>query len=133
MLLEKDTITVKQILFLMIGKGFFKCEIWNDEDYLKVHFGTKSMRSSLIATKYMDILISKGVPPAKAQQLVILKGKFKLTKKNLSLLGKPIITGCVEELSNHIELWDKRVTNIYIQGILRRKIIVLLENVTVTN
>lgn len=128
MLLGNDLITVKQILFLLIGKGFSKCVIWTSKDYLATHFLSKSIRSSQIATKFMDNLISNGIPTWKAQQLVILNGSPRLSKKNLKLLGEPIVVGSVDELSNHMELWERKVTDIHIQGIIRRKVILILED-----
>lgn len=128
MLIGNDLITVKQTLFLLIGKGFYKCEIWYNRDYFIRHELPKRILRSLISSKYMDILISNGIPTWKARQLVILNGYPSLSKKNLKLLAKPIITGSVEEVSNHMELWNRKVTSIRIHGFFRNKIAILLEN-----
>lgn len=69
MLMGKDTITIKQILFLLCGKGFYKCEIWYNREYFITHDLPKRMLPSLISCRYRDNLISNGMPSWKAQQL----------------------------------------------------------------
>lgn len=31
---ESDKITLKQLLFLLINKGFYRCELWHETEYL---------------------------------------------------------------------------------------------------
>ena len=56
MLFGNDLITVKQALFLFVGKGFNKCEIWNSKDYLATHMSSKSYRSSKGESYKVNIL-----------------------------------------------------------------------------
>ena len=50
-MLIDNSMTVKTALYLFMDKGFSKCEIWKESDYIQVHHGTKKYRSHRIASK----------------------------------------------------------------------------------
>lgn len=41
-MLKSGEITVKQLLFLIINKGFLDCEVWDEIDYIRVTHGSKN-------------------------------------------------------------------------------------------
>lgn len=120
-------LSLKQVLFLMIGKGFQVCEIWNEKDYLLVHHGTKTKKRHLIASKQIELLQEEGLSSDMAHRIVLLSGEQKINKRTLSLLGSPIVTGSVEKLSNSMELSNRTVCDIHIKGLFRRKLIIVLD------
>lgn len=126
-ILLDDCITLKELSYLFIHKGFTSCEIWTEEDYLATHFLSKSLLSHQIASKKIDILVKNGFSRKYAQWFVFWEGKQKANKKNLSLLGTPIWTGTIEELSNETLLYDKIVSDCHFRGIFRRKIDIIVK------
>ena len=121
--MDINEITVKDILYLLIGKGFSKCEVWEKSDYIKV-YKKKNLKQHLIASAKINALQNAGLSSTDAQRLVLMEGSQKINKNNLSLLGKPIVKGSAEEISNRTELWDYTVTNIEIKGFRRKKLII---------
>lgn len=121
-----EKITIKQISYLLCDAGFKKCEIWKESDYVRVHNKTKEYRSHLIATEKMNILEKEGLSEKAAQAFVILEGKQKVNKKNLSLLGTPVWKGTIETLTNQERFYDEPVRNCYIKGIFRNRIDIII-------
>lgn len=76
----------------------------------------------------MDLLHEAGMDYKDAQKLVIMEGKQKVNKTNLSLLGEPLWIGTIEELSNKQNLWNKAVCYCHIKGLFRNKIQIVLKN-----
>lgn len=126
--MNNKNILLKQLVFLLVNKGFKKCEVWNEGEYVKAHNGTKEWRSHAIASKKIEILHNNGLSYADAQKAVILHGAQKVNKQNIALLGTPIWNGGIEELSNNQQLWNKQVRNCFIKGLFRKKVIILLED-----
>lgn len=127
-MLYDENVTVKQIVYLLISCGFQKCELWTQKAYINVNHTTKRFRSHRIASKKMDLLHEAGMAYEDAQKLVIMEGKQKVNKTNLSLLGIPIWTGTLDELSNKQNLWDKTVCNCYIKGLFRNRIQIIIKD-----
>lgn len=125
---EEFKCSMKQLVFLLINGGFRKCRLWREKEYIITHRGTKEWRSHLIASRKMEILKSYGISDMDAQRLVIMEGKQRVNKKNLSLLGKPIWTGSFEELSNKQELFEEVVNNVHIVGLFRDKVEIILKD-----
>ena len=123
-----EKITVKQLSWLLMNCGFRKCELWTEKAYINVHHTTKAFRAHRISTKKMDLLHDEGLSHKDAQRWVIMEGKQKVNKRNLSLLGTPIWTGSLEELSNKQNLWNLSVCNCYIKGFHRNKIQIIIED-----
>lgn len=126
--MHNKNILLKQLVVLLVNKGFKKCEVWDEGEYLKAHKGTKERRMHSIASKKIEILHSNGLSYADAQKSVIMQGAQKVNKKNIALLGTPIWSGSVEDLSNNQQLWSKSVSNYFIKGLFRKKIVILLED-----
>ena len=127
-MITDSTLSLKTALYLFINKGFTKCEVWDEYDYIITHHNRR-LTSHLIAARKIDMLISKGVPQEKAVTIVSIAGMQKLTKSNLGLLGSPIAVGTVEKLINDINdtrLWNKMVTDIEFRGFRRTKLILLV-------
>ncbi len=126
-----STLSLKTALYLFINKGFTKCEVWDEYDYIITHHNRR-LTSHLIAARKIDMLISKGVPKEKAVTIVAIAGMQKLTKSNLGLLGSPIAIGTIETLietlSNDTRLWNKIVTDIEFRGFRRTKLIILVKD-----
>lgn len=120
-------IKLKQLVFLFVNKGFKKCEIWEEREYLQTHFGTHKWRSHIIASRKIDLLHKIGLSYTNAQKFVIMEGRQKVNKDNLALLGSLIWIGSIDELSNQRNLWDKNVTDFHIKGIFRNKIEILVK------
>lgn len=127
MLYDKN-VTVRQIVYLLINCGFQKCELWTQKAYINVNHTTKRFRSHRIASKKMDLLHKAGMAYKDAQKLVIMEGKQKVNKTNLSLLGEPLWTGTIEELSNKQNLWNKSVLDCNIKGLFRKKIQIIIKD-----
>lgn len=134
-MLYDENVTVRQIVCLLISCGFQKCELWTERAYVNVHHKTKRFRSHRIAAKKMDLLHKAGMAYKDAQKLVILEGEQKVNKTNLSLLGKPLWTGTVEELSNTVEdlfneqnLRNKSVLDCSIKGLFRKTIQIIIKD-----
>lgn len=127
MLYDKN-VTVRQIVYLLINCGFQKCELWTQKAYINVNHTTKRFRSHRIASKKMDLLHKAGMAYKDAQKLVIMEGKQKVNKTNLSLLREPLWTGTIEELSNKQNLWNKSVLDCNIKGLFRKKIQIIIKD-----
>ena len=127
MLYDKN-VTVRQIVSLLINCGFQKCELWTQKAYINVNHTTKRFRAHRIASKKMTLLHKAGMAYKDAQKLVIMEGKQKVNKTNLSLLGKPLWTGTIEELSNKQNLWNKSVLDCNIKGLFRKKIQIIIND-----
>lgn len=127
-MLYDENVTVRQIVYLLISCGFQKCELWTREAYINVNHTTKRFRSHRIASKKMDLLHEAGMAYKDAQKLVIMEGKQKVNKTNLSLLGEPLWTGTIEELSNKQNLWNKSVFDCHIKGLFRKKIQIIIKD-----
>lgn len=123
-----ERITIKQLTYLLMNCGLQKCELWTEKAYINVHHNTKTFRAHRIATKKMDLLHDAGLSHKDAQKWVTMEGKQKVNKSNLSLLGMPIWTGTIEELSNKQNLWNKSICDCYIKGFLRNKIQIIIED-----
>ncbi len=123
-----ERITVKQLTYLLMNCGLRKCELWTEKAYINVHHNTKTFRAHRIAAKKMDLLHDEGLSYKDAQKWVIMEGKQKVNKSNLSLLGTPIWTGTIEELSNKQNLWNKSICYCYIKGFLHNKIQIIIED-----
>lgn len=119
---------VRQLVYLLINCGFQKCELWTQKAYINVNHTTKRFRSHRIASKKMDLLHKAGMAYKDAQKLVIMEGKQKVNKTNLSLLGEPLWTGTIEELSNKQNLWNKSVLDCNIKGLFRKKIQIIIKD-----
>ena len=126
-MLTNDNLSLKTTLFLFVNKGFTKCEIWDTHDYIITHHNRRLIPHR-IAAKKIEMLILYGVPEERAVKIVSSGGKEKLTKENLALLGKPIIIGTVEELSNDTRLWNKTVVDVKFLGFRRTKLIILVKD-----
>ena len=127
-MLHNENVTVKQLVYLLMSCGFRKCELWEQKAYINANHKTKEFRSHRIASKKMDLLHKAGMDYKDAQKLVIMEGKQKVNKTNLSLLGEPLWIGTIEELSNKQNLWNKAVCYCHIKGLLRNKIQIVLKN-----
>lgn len=127
-MLHNENVTVRQLVYLLMSCGFRKCELWEQEAYINANHKTKEFRSHRIASKKMDLLHEAGMDYKDAQKLVIMEGKQKVNKTNLSLLGKPLWIGTIEELSNKQNLWNKAVCYCHIKGLFRNKIQIVLKN-----
>lgn len=121
-------ITVKQFVYLSLDCGLKKCELWKKSDYIRTHCGSKTYRSHLIASKKIDILTEIGLDYKIALKLIIMEGHQKVNKKNLSLLGTPIWSGNMDELSNKQNLLNKTICNYYIKGMFNRKIQIIVKD-----
>lgn len=127
-MLHNENVTVRQLVYLLMSCGFRKCELWEQEAYINANHKTKEFRSHRIASKKMDLLYEAGMDYKDAQKLVIMEGKQKVNKTNLSLLGEPLWIGTIEELSNKQNLWNKAVCYCHIKGLFRNKIQIVLKN-----
>ena len=127
-MLYDEHVTVRQIVYLLINCGFQKCELWTQKAYINVNHHTKKFRSHRIASKKMDLLHKAGMAYKDAQKLVIMEGKQKVNKTNLSLLGEPLWTGTIEELYNKQNLWNKSVLDCEIKGLFRKKIQIIIKD-----
>lgn len=127
-MLYNEHVTVRQIVYLLISCGFQKCELWTQKAYINVNHTAKRFRSHRIASKKMDLLHEAGMAYKDAQKLVIMEGKQKVNKTNLSLLGEPLWTGTIEELSNKQNLWNKSVLDCNIKGLFRKKIQIIIKD-----
>lgn len=127
-MLHNENVTVRQLVYLLMSCGFRKCELWEQGAYINVNHKTKEFRSHRIASKKMDLLHEAGMDYKDAQKLVIMEGKQKVNKTNLSLLGEPLWIGTIEELSNKQNLWNKAVCYCHIKGLFRNKIQIVLKN-----
>lgn len=127
-MLFNENVTVKQFVFLSLNCGFKKCELWAEKAYRQTHHNSKAFRSHIIASKKMDLLSKAGLEYRDAQKLIIMEGNQRVNRKNLSLLGIPIWTGTLEELSNKQNLWDKLVCDCYIKGLFRKKIQIIIKD-----
>jgi hypothetical protein len=119
-------INLKYLVYLLLNCEFKRCTLWYEEDYLITHAKTNMWKSHMIASKKMDILREQGLAYPYAQKWVILEGKQKINKKNLALLGKPIFTGTLEDLSNKCDLWNKEVCGCHVSGIFRNKLEIII-------
>lgn len=127
-MLYDESVMVRQLVYLLINCGFQKCELWTQKAYINVNHTTKRFRSHRIASKKMDLLHKAGMAYKDAQKLVIMEGKQKVNKTNLSLLGEPLWTGTIEELSNKQNLWNKSVLDCNIKGLFRKKIQIIIKD-----
>ncbi len=127
-MLYDENVMVRQLVYLLINCGFQKCELWTQKAYINVNHTTKRFRSHRIASKKMDLLHKAGMAYKDAQKLVIMEGKQKVNKTNLSLLGEPLWTGIIEELSNKQNLWNKSVLDCNIKGLFRKKIQIIIKD-----
>lgn len=127
-MLYNENITVRQLVYLLISCGFRKCELWMEKEYRQAHYKSKAFRSHVIAAKKMDLLNEIGLEYKDAQRLVIMEGKQKVNRQNLSLLGTPIWTGTIEELSNKQNLWNKSVCDCHINGLFRNRIQIIIKD-----
>ena len=123
-----ENVTVKQLVYLLISCGFRKCELWTQKAYINANCKTKTLRSHRIASKKIDLLHEAGLAYKDAQKFVIMEGKQKVNKTNLSLLGEPLWIGTIEELSNKQNLWNKSVCDCCINGLFRNKIQIIIED-----
>lgn len=96
--------------------------------YINANCKTKTLRSHRIASKKIDLLHEAGLAYKDAQKFVIMEGKQKVNKTNLSLLGEPLWIGTIEELSNKQNLWNKSVCDCCINGLFRNKIQIIIED-----
>ena len=60
--------------------------------------------------------------------LVIMEGSQRVNRKNLLLLGKPVWSGTLEELSNRQELWNELVCDCSIEGLFRKTIQIIVKD-----
>lgn len=127
-MLHNENVTVRQLVYLLMSCGFRKCELWEQEAYINANHGTNEFRSHRIASKKMDLLHEAGMDYKDAQKLIIMEGKQKVNKTNLSLLGELLWIGTIEELSNKQNLWNKAVCYCHIKGLFRNKIQIVLKN-----
>lgn len=127
-MLYDENVMVRQLVYLLINCGFQKCELWTQKAYINVNHTTKRFRSHRIASKKMDLLHKAGMAYKDAQKLVIMEGKQKVNKTNFSLLGEPLWTGTIEELSNKQNLWNKSVLDCNIKGLFRKKIQIIIKD-----
>lgn len=127
-MLYDENVMVRQLVYLLINCGFQKCELWTQKAYINVNHTTKRFRSHRIASKKMDLLHKAGMAYKDAQKLVIMEGEQKVNKTNLSLLGEPLWTGTIEELSNKQNLWNKSVLDCNIKGLFRKKIQIIIKD-----
>ena len=82
----------------------------------------------MIASKKMDLLTESGLDYKTAQMLVIMEGNQRVNRKNLLLLGKPVWSGTLEELSNRQELWNELVCDCSIEGLFRKTIQIIVKD-----
>lgn len=127
MLFDKN-ITIKQAVSLLLNCGFKKCELWTEKAHVQRYHKSKAFCSHMIASKKIDLLTESGLEYKTAQMLVIMEGNQRVNKKNLSLLGKPVWSGTLEELSNKQELWNELVCDCFVEGLLRRKIQIIVKD-----
>ena len=112
----------------LISMNYKNCEVWRASEYIWRTAGTRKSRKHLIAAKLIDILIDNGISPWEATIRVCVEADCSLKKKNLDLLGKPLLTGSIEEICNHTEIYQEKVWKIKVAGLFRNKIIILLED-----
>ena len=116
-MLHDENVLVKQLVYLLMSCGFRKCELWTQKAYINANHNTKEFRSHRIASKKIDLLHEAGMAYKDAQKLVIMEGKQKINKTNLSLLGEPLWTGTIEELYEELynkqNLWNKSVCDCF--------------------
>lgn len=124
--MSDEKITIKQLIILLMNCKFKRCELWTEKEYRLTHSHTKKFRSHMIASKKMDLLAKLGMDYKDAQKWIILEGKQKVNKKELSILGTPLWTGKMEELSNNADFLNMQVCDCYTEGLFRRKIIIIL-------
>lgn len=129
MLLTNKNITVKQLIMFSLGFGFKRCELWTDGAYLQTHYMSKKFLSHRISSKKVDLLIKAGLSHSAALRLVLLEGEQKVNKKNLALLGEPTYVGTLDGLCNKdkADLWDKLVYGYHVTGIVRKKVIIVIQ------
>lgn len=127
-MLLNENVTIKQLVCLLMNCGFRKCELWTQKAYINANHASKRFRAHRIASKKMDLLHEAGLDYKDAQKLVIMEGKQEVNKINLSLLGEPLWTGTIEELSNEQNLWNKSVCDCNISGLFRNQIQIILED-----
>lgn len=118
-------VTIKQCVNLALAFGFRKCELWTDKDYAATHTNRARM-SHMIATKKINLLLEIGVDYAHAQRAVIMEGRQKLNKRNMSLLGSPIWAGTLSELYNSPHMWNKMVDSCHVKGLFRKTVQIIL-------
>lgn len=111
-----------------VARIFQKCELWTEKAYINANHTIKRFRSHRIASKKMDLLYEAGMSCKDAQKLVIMEGEQKVNKTNLSLLGKLLWIGTIEELSNKQNLWNKSVCDCCIKGLFRKKIQIIIKD-----
>ena len=129
MLLATQNITVRQFIMLSLGFGVKRCEVWTDSAYVQTHHPNKKFLSYRISSKKIDLLIKAGYSDLSALMLVLLEGEQKVNKKNLALLGEPTYVGTLDGLGNkdNADLWDKLVDEYYVTGIVRKKVIIVIQ------
>ena len=123
-----ENITFKQVINLMMTCNYKNCEVWNSSDYVWRTHGTKKFRKHRVASKIIEILVENGMPPGEAEIRTAVEVDCKLSKKNLDLLGKPLLAGSVDEISNHTEIYEEKVWKIKVTGLFRNKLIILLDS-----
>lgn len=129
MLLAAQNVTVGQLIILSLGFGFKRCEVWTVSAYVQTHHPNKKFLSHRISSKKIDLLIKAGYSELSALWLVLLEGKQKVNKKNLALLGEPTYVGTLDGLGNkdNADLWDKLMFEYYVTGIVRKKVIIVIQ------
>ena len=127
MLFDKN-ITIKQAASLLLNCGFKKCELWTEKAHVQRYHNSKAFRSHMIASKKMDLLTESGLDYKTAQMLVIMEGNQRVNRKNLLLLGKPVWSGTLEELSNRQELLNELVCDCSIEGLFRKTIQIIVKD-----
>ena len=125
---HSKNVTVNQLIYLFTHCGFKKVELWTEKAYRLTHCKSKEWRAHLIASKKIDLLHELGMSYKDAQKLIIMEGGQKVNKTNLSLLGEPLWTGTIEELSSKQNLWNESVCDCHIKGLFRNKVQIILEN-----
>lgn len=127
MLYGDENIKLKQVAFLLVGSRFKRCAVWNEEEYLATHRNKEFLKHA-IASKKVELLQKDGLSYGVALKKIFLEGEQKVNRKNLSLLGKPIWDGAIDELSNQLYLYDKNVCNIHITGRFCKRIDIVLKD-----
>lgn len=128
MLFGDDGITIKQLSYLLVSQGFKKCELWDAVDYSMAHHHSKEYRLHVVNGIILKNLIKIGLSTKSATRWVCLNGPRKLDKQSLEILGKPVWTGSMAELTLQTDLFDTKIHDCVIYGLFRNKIALLTDD-----
>ena len=118
---------INQLNPFLIICGVREYEVWTEKEYRLTHSHTKKFRSHMLASKKMNLLAESGMDYKDAQKWIILEGKQRINRKELSILGTPFWAEKVRELPDKVDFQNLQICNCCIEGIFRRKIILIVK------